>query len=89
MRLFKKIRSVRRPYKEQGLICFVCLNVKKLPEEVQRKILNLCIEVAGEDYKALYDFLTDDSLNAVGVCRKHLIDEKKLYKLRKEFYEKW
>lgn len=87
--MFKKRRGIHIPYNEQGLIYFVCMNVKKMPVEVQNKVLNLCIEVAGQDYKALYEVMTNDNKSILSISLEYFINEKRLYKLRKEFYEKW
>ena len=87
--LFKKRRGIHIPYNKQGLIYFTCMNVKDMPEDVQRKILNLCIEVGGQHYRALYTMLTDDSKNIHGVAMDFHISETQLYLYRKKFYEKW
>lgn len=87
--MFKKRKGVHIPYNKQGLIYFTCVNVKDMPEEVQNKILNLCIEVAGEDYKALYEVMTNDKKSVLSISLEYFLSEKKLYRLRKEFYEKW
>ena len=87
--MFKKRRGIHIPYNKQGLIYFTCMNVKDMPEDVQRKILNLCIEVGGQHYRALYTMLTDDSKNIHGVAMDFHISETQLYLYRKKFYEKW
>lgn len=87
--LFRKRRGIHIPYNKQGLIYFTCVNVKDMPEDVQQKILNLCIEVAGQDYKALYEVVTNDRKSVLSISLEYFINEKRLYKLRKEFYEKW
>lgn len=87
--LFKKRRGIHIPYNKQGLIYFTCMNVKDMPEDVQRKVLNLCIEVGGQHYRALYTMLTDDSKNIHGVAMDFHISETQLYLYRKNFYEKW
>lgn len=87
--MFKKRRGIRIPYNKQGLIYFTCMNVKEMPEDVQQKILNLCIEVGKEDYKALYEVLTDDNKSVLSISLEYFLSEKRLYRLRKEFYEKW
>lgn len=87
--LFRKRRGIHIPYNKQGLIYFTCVNVKDMPQEVQQKILNLCIEVAGQDYKALYEVVTNDRKSVLSISLEYFINEKRLYKLRKEFYEKW
>lgn len=87
--LFKKRRGIHIPYNKQGLIYFTCMNVKDMPEEIQRKILNLCIEIGKEDYQALYEVLTNDSKSIISISLEYYLNEKKLYRMRKEFYEKW
>ena len=87
--MFKKRRGIHIPYNKQGLIYFICVNVKDMPEEVQQKILNLCIEVGKEDYKALYEVVTNDKKSILSISLEYFLSEKKLYRLRKEFYEKW
>ncbi len=87
--MFRKRRGIHIPYNKQGLIYFICVNVKDMPQEVQQKILNLCVEVAGEDYKALYEVVTNDKKSVLSISLEYFINEKRLYRLRKEFYEKW
>lgn len=74
---------------KQGLIFFTCLNIKHLDEQIKKKILNICMEVGGEDYQALYRFLTDSCVNHVYICNKYYISKAKLFKLKKEFYLKF
>ena len=88
-RLFKKRRGIHISYNKQGLIYFICMNIKDMPESTQKKVLNLCIEVGKEDYKALYEVMTNDSKSILSISLEYFINEKKLYKMRKEFYEKW
>lgn len=87
--MFKKRRGIHIPYNKQGLIYFTCMNVKEMPEDVQQKILNLCIEVGKEDYKALYEVLTNDNKSVLSISLEYFLSEKRLYRLRKEFYERW
>ena len=87
--MFKKRKGIKVSYNKQGLIYFTCVNIKDMPDEVQKKILNLCIEVCKEDYKALYEVITNDRKSILSVSLEYFLSEKKLYRLRKEFYEKW
>ena len=87
--MFKKRRGIYMPYNKQGLIYFICMNAPDMPKEVQEKIRNLCVEIAGEDHKALYEVLTNDQKTVDRIAREHFISEKKLYLLRKDFYEAW
>lgn len=87
--MFKKRRGIHIPYNKQGLIYFTCLDVKNQPEDIQQKILNLCVEIAGEDYKALYEVMTSDNKSILSISLEYFLSEKRLYRMRKEFYEKW
>lgn len=87
--MFKKRRGIHIPYNKQGLIYFTCMNVRDMSEDVQQKILNLCVEVGKEDYKALYEVLTNDNKSVLSISLEYFLSEKRLYRLRKEFYEKW
>lgn len=87
--MFKKRRGIHLPYNVQGLIYFTCVNIKRQPQEVQACVWNLCALVGGEDADALYEFLTDDRMSAEAVCMKYYISGKKLYRMRKKFYEEF
>ena len=87
--MFKKRRGIHIPYNKQGLIHFVCVNYNDMPDVVQSKILRLCMDTAGTDYMALFDVVTKDTKTIQGIAMEYSISEKRLYKLRKEFYEKW
>lgn len=86
--MFKKMRSIRLPYNKQGLIYFTCLDCKNQPEEIQQKVLNLCAEIGGQDYAALYEVVTTGK-SVLSISMKYYLNEKYLYKLRKQFYEHW
>jgi len=89
MNSFKKMRSVRIPYKHQGLIYFTCLNYDSLAPELQEKVRNICYEVAGEYFYALFQVVKYGAVGALfsEVARTHCVDEGTLYKLRRKFYE--
>jgi len=75
-------------YKEQGMICFTCLNYPILSAYMRRKIDRLCLEVGQEDAQALFSLVTKDE-SVTKLSRLHYVSERKLYDLRKAFYEKW
>ena len=89
MWLFRKRRGIRLPYKKQGLIYFICININELSPEFRQKITDLCDEVAGENSKALYEVITDDSRTVEAIARQHYMSATTLYNYRKEFNEKW
>ncbi|MDO5397752.1 MAG: hypothetical protein Q4G33_07460 [bacterium] len=73
---------------KQGLIFFACLNINSLDETFKQKVLNTCIEVGGEDYQALYRFLTDAYVNHVYICNVYFISKARLFALKRDFYLK-
>lgn len=83
---FKKIRSVRLPYREQGAIYFACINYEKQPKRVQEKIRRLCRECGGEYEKALFVFLTRESVTAEWVAQHYYVSDSVLYECRRKFY---
>ena len=87
--MFKKRRGIRLSYNKQGLIYFTCMNIKDMPENIQQKVLSLCVEVGQQDYRALYELLTNDNKSVLSISHEYFLNEKLLYKMRKEFYEKW
>ena len=87
--MFKKRKGINLPYNRQGLIYFTCMEYRHQPIEIQQKINNLCMEVAGEDYRALWQALTTDCKSILRIASDNNISEKKLYEYRKRFYEKW
>lgn len=88
-RKFVFVKGTNKTYNEQGFIFFTCATIKKQPEEVQQKILNTCIEVGGVYYKALYEFMTNTYAEADCIARENFTNEKKVYTMRKKFYNAW
>ncbi len=90
--MFKKRKGIHISYNKQGIIYFTCVDFKNQPEEVQTKIKCLCRNISekfGEKEEILFKFLTDDKVSATSLSLKYFVPEKKLYRMRKEFYEKW
>lgn len=86
---FRKRRGIDLSYVEQGYIAFSCWRYFKQPPEVQQKIINLCMQIGGEHYAALFEVMTRPDLSVAAVAMRHYIDESTLYRLRKKFYESW
>lgn len=87
--VFKKRRGIKISYNRQGLICFVCLDYKNQSVYVQDKIEKLCRQVGKEHFDALFEMLTTDA-SVDNICMKyHIGSSTTLYRLRKDFYEKW
>ena len=88
-RVSKKLIKCGVPPEVQGLIFFTCLNVRRMDEAVQRKILNLCTDVAGDDYRSLYKFLTDGYVNHEYIYIHYRVNVKKLFEYKQRFYIEW
>ena len=85
---FKQLRGVELPEEQQGLIRYTCLNVATRPKRTQEKIQRLCDDVGGAYRAARWEVMcTKKSITAI--ARTHFLSESTLYRLRKEFYEKW
>lgn len=85
------MRSVRLPYKQQGLLYFTFVNFDTQPPEVREKIRRVCREAGGEHSAALLEVLRR---GAVGdefseIAKRHFVDETWLYRLRRKAYERF
>ena len=85
---FKKMKGIKLTYEMQGLIFFSCRTINKQSIAKQNKIKELCMNIAGEDAKALLEVLTTDT-SILQIAQKNFVPEKKLYQLRKSFYEEF
>ena len=83
---FKKMRSIRRTYDEQGYICFLCRTYNRQPDHVKRKIDALCCDIGGIHKDALFDLVTSRK-TAQEISHKRHLSLSVLYELRKRFYE--
>lgn len=86
--MFRYKRGINLPHDEQGLIYFTCLTHQKQPQKTQDKILNMCLEIGGDDYQALYDVVTTHK-SIVQIALEYFVSESNLYRFRKQFYEQW
>ena len=73
-------------YERQGYIYFKSRRYSDLCEDEQRKIVDLCIKSGGENYKALFEFVTSDA-TATQVSMKYYIGKATLYRMVKRYYE--
>ena len=91
MRTQKKIKSLKMSYAKQQSIYRTCRNYYKQNDAVQKKIRLLVREAAKdepEDCLALFAVLTTErSIRSIAL--DHFMSERKLYDLRKKFYESW
>lgn len=86
---FRKYMSVRKPYREQGLIYFTCMTYASQPEEVKTKIRRLCKECGGEYEEALFALMTRENISITWLEQTYHVSATVLYKRRKWFYERW
>ena len=87
--MFKKRRGIKLPYNKQGLIYFTCVNYNDMPEHIQRKIVNLCEEVANGNEEVLFKVVTNSNKSIRSLAIEYNISERSLYRYRKKFYEEW
>lgn len=87
--MFKKKRSINLSYSRQGFIFFLCLTYRLQPFDIQKRIENLCMEVAGEDFQALFALLTCDYKTAERLAADFFIPVRKLSDYRKRFFEEY
>ena len=87
--MFKKRRGIHIPYEKQGLIYFECINYKDMPEDIQKKISDLCNEVGKEYSEVLFKVVTDSKRSIRSIAIEHHVSESLLYRYRKKFYEAW
>lgn len=87
--MFKKRRGIHLHYNKQGLIYFACVNYKDMPEEIQKKIVDLCVDVGKQYAEALFEVVTNSEKSIRSLAMEYNISETQLYHYRKKFYESW
>ncbi len=85
---FRYKRSVPLDYNTQGYVYFASRMYEILPTRKQRKILRLCMEAGGENYKALFEFVTTDD-GAEAVCSRHFLSRSTLERAIRRYYIKF
>lgn len=85
---FKKRRGIKLPYRRQGLIAFTCWNYDVQPDDMKKRIRDMCDQIGGEYADALFEVLTTEQ-SVTAVALKHYISKMQLYNLRVKFYESW
>lgn len=87
--MFRYKKSIPMSYVRQGYVFFMSKMYKELPQAAQRRIVDLCIECGGENWQALFEFVTTGA-GATALCMKHHIaSETTLYRLVREYYQKF
>lgn len=87
--IFRKLRGVNLPYREQGLIWFTCVNYDRQTKETKEKIKRLCKKYGGEHEKALFVFLTRENVSIPWIEQNYYVSAPTLYKRRAKFFNGW
>lgn len=84
--MFRIKKSVPLSYERQGYIYFASKMYKYLGAPEQKKIIELCRRSGGENWKALFEFVTTDA-GAVAVCMRHNIaSETTIHRMVRDYY---
>lgn len=87
--IFRKLRGVNLPYREQGLIWFTCVNYDRQPKAVKEKIRRLCKQYGGEHEEALFILLTRENVSISWIERNYYVTAPTLYKRRVKLFNGW
>lgn len=83
---FKK--SIGVSYNKQGQIFFTARRYEELPPDMQQAILALCKAAGGDNWQALFAFVTT-SRRAEEICRTYYLSKSTLYRAVRRFYERF
>ena len=86
--MFRFKSGIKVSYEKQGYIYFTSLRFRELSPGRQQKILNLCAQCGGEHHRALFEFVTTDA-SATAICGKHYLSKSTLYRIVRQYYEKF
>jgi len=85
--MFKKKKCINLSYEMQGYIQFLCYTIDKQSKGVQEQVKGLCREIAGQEWKALYEVLTNPYKTLERIARDNFIWERRLSVWRAVFFE--
>ena len=85
--MFKKKKSINLSYVKQGYIAFLCYTLELRKGSEKEEVINLCKDIAGEDWKALYEVLTNPYKNLERIARDYFMWERRLSLWRACFFE--
>ena len=83
---FRYKPSIDRPIEEQGIIYWTSRNYRRLPEDQQRMIRELCEEAGVEYADAVLEFVTSDK-GATAISMRHGVSRETLDRAVKRYYE--
>ena len=73
-------------YDMQGLIHFRLALINRDTDEFRLRVKKICQETAGDEWRALYRFLTDSSVNHVYIYNTYRIPANLLFKWKRAVY---
>lgn len=84
---FRYRPSIRLPYERQGLIYFVSRNYEGQSQRIREKIEQSCKAAAGENWRALFRYVTTD-VGMVNVCQEFHVSESTLFRAVQKYYRR-
>lgn len=84
--MFRYKSGIKVDYDRQGYIYFISRLYADLSFRDKEKIQKLCIRCAGDNSKALMEYVTTDT-TATAVCMKYYITKSTLYRAVRRYYE--
>lgn len=87
--IFRKLRGVNLPYREQGRIWFTCVTFDQQPKKMQAKIRRLADECGGEHAEALFQMLTRENVSINWLESEYHVERSTLYRRRVDFFHKF
>ena len=83
---FRYKPSIDRPIETQGIIYWTSRNYRRLPEDQQKMVRELCEEAGGEYADAVLEFVTTDT-GATAISMRHGMSRETLDRAVKRYYE--
>ena len=83
--LFRYKRALGVDYNTQGYIYFLSRRYKRLSLEDRKLVRQICSEAAGENSRALFEFVTTD-VDEDMICAKHYISGSTLARMVRRYY---
>ena len=86
---FRYRKAIRVSYQRQGYIYFASKRFGELTEGQQKKIIDHCKRIGGEDYwEALFAFMTRE-IGLQTACRRFYVSESTLKRKIRRYYEEF
>lgn len=86
--MFRYKKSINVGYDRQGYIYFVSRAYESLSQDRQRAIWDLCLRCGGENYQALFQFVTTDA-GAEMICLQNNLSRSTLERAVRRYYKEF